>query len=94
MCILYTSLPCKNVIALSRYLCASSVEDIWDFIWKIMLQIVPMVLGGIHRETYTTNCFEDTGELVDKSCATIFSLFIPAVLTKHIQVWNSRKTQL
>jgi len=24
----------------------------------------------------------------------IFSLFIPAVLTKYVQVWNSHKTQL
>jgi len=31
---------------------------------------------------------------IEKQRYVIFSLFIPAVLTKYIQVWNSRKTQL
>ena len=30
----------------------------------------------------------------DNLASVIFSLFIPAVLTKYVQVWNSHKTQL
>ena len=35
---------------------ASSVEDIWDFIWKIMLQTVPMVLLTSSRNLYHKLC--------------------------------------